>query len=53
MRAVSGFRLTKWSAPAFQPNVGSLVAAAAFGVVTWIALGLDFADSSARFSRLA
>jgi prolipoprotein diacylglyceryltransferase len=40
-------------APVLQPNLASLIAAAAFAVVTWAALGLDFPESGARSSRLA
>jgi len=40
-------------APPLDPNLASVVAGAFVGVVTWLALGVDFPDSKARFSRLA
>jgi hypothetical protein len=40
-------------APAMAPNAASVIAGAIVAVVTWGALGVDFPESGARFSRLA
>lgn len=40
-------------APPLDPNLASVLAGLIVGAVTWIALGFDFPDSRARFSRLA
>ncbi len=40
-------------APPLAPNTTTLLVALGVGVVTWIALGVDFPESKARFSRLA
>jgi protein-S-isoprenylcysteine O-methyltransferase Ste14 len=40
-------------APAPSPNAASFAVGAAFGVVTWLAMGVDFPESQRRFSRLA
>ncbi len=40
-------------APPLEPNLASALAGLVVGAVTWIALGFDFPDSRARFSRLA
>jgi len=41
------------NAPAPALNLACLAAGAAFGFVTWLAMGVDFPESSRRFSRLA
>jgi hypothetical protein len=40
-------------APAPVPNARSFAAGALFGLVTWLAMGVDFPESNRRFSRLA
>ncbi len=40
-------------APVIAPNAASVIAALVFGAVTGFALGVDFPESRARFSRLA
>lgn len=40
-------------APRIDWNPGGLPAALAFGVVTWLAMGVDFPESGRRLSRLA
>jgi hypothetical protein len=37
----------------FEPSRSTLALAAAFGVITWFALGVDFPESNRRFARLA
>jgi prolipoprotein diacylglyceryltransferase len=40
-------------APPLEPNLASVLAGLVVGAATWVALGFDFPDSKARFSRLA
>jgi protein-S-isoprenylcysteine O-methyltransferase Ste14 len=41
------------NAPPPEPNASCLVAGLFFGLVTWVAMGVDFPESKRRFSRLA
>jgi prolipoprotein diacylglyceryltransferase len=53
----AGIALTMMQTPIIAPipefSWNAIAAAACFGVVTWIALGVDFPNSNKRFARLA
>jgi prolipoprotein diacylglyceryltransferase len=40
------------NAPSPVPNLACVAAGALFGLVTWVAMGVDFPESNRRFSRL-